>query len=167
MTDTMVPSETPETKINPLEVARLLRAFIECNRETQEAVLEMTAIIADESSTIDERMLAFDALMEALFPGTAADILESYRSLIKSGDAVKVAEELKTEERTFSERVKSLLASKGITQAELADKAGIGQPAVSNIINRRCRPQRRTVERFAVALGVAPEELWPQNDLDD
>ena len=33
--------------------------------------------------------------------------------------------------------------------------------AVSMLLSRQSRPQRRTVERFARARGVAPEDLWP------
>jgi len=48
-----------------------------------------------------------------------------------------------------------------MTQEELAEKTGVGQPAISNMLNRQCRPQHRTVRRFADALGISPEELWP------
>jgi transcriptional regulator with XRE-family HTH domain len=48
-----------------------------------------------------------------------------------------------------------------MTQAQLADKLGLGQPAISMMLQRNCRPQKRTVVRLADALGVAPEELWP------
>ncbi len=47
------------------------------------------------------------------------------------------------------------------TQNELAAKVGIGQPAVSMMLNRACRPQRKTVIRFAEVLEVAPQDLWP------
>jgi len=48
-----------------------------------------------------------------------------------------------------------------MTQEALAAKLGVGQPAISNMLNRQCRPQRRTVLRLAQALGISPEELWP------
>jgi transcriptional regulator with XRE-family HTH domain len=54
------------------------------------------------------------------------------------------------------------MEAQGLSQAELAAKVGIGQPAVSMMLNRACRPQRKTVLRFAEALGVRPEELWPR-----
>ena len=66
------------------------------------------------------------------------------------------------EESFFADRMRELMEVKGTTQAELAAKVGIGQPAISMMLNRACRPQRKTVLRFAEALEVPPEELWPQ-----
>jgi transcriptional regulator with XRE-family HTH domain len=66
------------------------------------------------------------------------------------------------EESFFAHRLRELMEAKGLTQAELADKVGIGQPAISMMLNRACRPQRKTVLRFAQALQVPTEELWPQ-----
>ena len=123
----------------------------------------MATIISDNESTPDEMTVAFDAMMEALFPGTTTEVLETYHGLIKSPEAAKAASELKAEEQSFTERVRNLMHEKNVTQEALAATAGIGQPAVSNILNRRCRPQRRTVVRFAEALGVSPQELWPDS----
>jgi transcriptional regulator with XRE-family HTH domain len=53
------------------------------------------------------------------------------------------------------------MESNGLTQAELAAKVGVGQPAISMMLNRSCRPQKKTVRRIATALGVTVEELWP------
>ena len=52
-----------------------------------------------------------------------------------------------------------------MTQEQLAAKIGVGQPAISNMLNRQCRPQRRTVKRLATALDVSPEDLWPGIDI--
>ena len=38
---------------------------------------------------------------------------------------------------------------------------GVGQPAISMVLTRNCRPQRRTVEKIAKALDVSAEEVWP------
>jgi transcriptional regulator with XRE-family HTH domain len=53
------------------------------------------------------------------------------------------------------------MQAKKWTQEMLAEKAGVGQPAISNMLNRQCRPQRRTIQKFAAVLGVSPDELWP------
>ena len=50
-----------------------------------------------------------------------------------------------------------------MTQAQLAGVVGIGQPAISMMLKRQCRPQQRTVQRLAEALGVAAEKLWPED----
>jgi lambda repressor-like predicted transcriptional regulator len=149
---------------NALEAARFLQAFVECNRQTQESVLEMTSIITDPNSTDDERAMAGDAIVEALFPMLSVDVPEHYRHLIRDESAVSISRDIQAEEKQFADKVRVCMAQKGVTQETLAQRAGIGQPAVSNILNRRCRPQRRTVVKFAEALGVSPQELWPGFD---
>lgn len=153
---------TPESQYNPFEAARLLQAFVECSREMQEVALEMSEIVGDESATEDERAVAFDAMMQALFPGTSTDVLEKYQQLMKSPSAAESAAALRTEERTFADRVRVEMKKKNVTQEQLAKAANISQPAVSNILNRRCRPQRKTVTRFAELLGLSPQDLWPE-----
>lgn len=154
-------SDTRGDNTAGLEAVRFLQAFVECGADVQELVLEMAAIVSDDSSTEDERLLALDAMTEALFPGTAADVIELHKKCVHTPTAVEAAKEIETEERTFAERIRDLMDEKGVTQQDLATAAGIGQPAVSNILNRQCRPQGRTVQKFAEALGVEPTDLWP------
>ena len=45
-------------------------------------------------------------------------------------------------------------------QIDLANASGVGQPAISMMLSRNCRPQKRTVIRIAAALGISPGELW-------
>ena len=165
MSNTLLPNTPNENNtldnINPLEVARFLTAFAECSREMQDIVLEMSTIISDEGSDDDERRVACDAMVQALFPGTAADVLEIYHERMHSPEARQVAAGLRAEEKSFAERVRKLMREKNVTQEQLAAAAGISQPAVSNILTRHCRPQRRTVMRFAEALGTTPQDLWP------
>lgn len=55
-------------------------------------------------------------------------------------------------------KVKLLLAKQLISQADLADKAGISRQTLSAVMNgRNCRPE--LLGRIAKALGVEPEEI--------
>ena len=65
------------------------------------------------------------------------------------------------EEDAFAQRLRKLMDEKGMTQTTLAEQLGIGQSAISNMLHRQCRPQRRTVIRLAEALGVSSDDLWP------
>ena len=47
----------------------------------------------------------------------------------------------------------------GLTQAEVADRLGITQPALSQLESERARPRRATLQRLANALGIALEQL--------
>ncbi len=61
------------------------------------------------------------------------------------------------------EKGMSLIAAwrtyKGMSQAELADKMGITQPGVAQIEKEGAKPQLRTLEKAAQALGVQIEQL--------
>jgi len=46
--------------------------------------------------------------------------------------------------------------TRGLTQAALAERIGVGQPAISMMLSRKCRPQRHTIEKLAAALQMAP-----------
>ncbi|MGA7500029.1 MAG: helix-turn-helix domain-containing protein, partial [Isosphaeraceae bacterium] len=72
-----------------------------------------------------------------------------------------VSKRMDLEEETFANSLVGHMKAKGISQVELAAAIGVGQPAISMMLSRDCRPQRRTVEKLARALGVPPNDLWP------
>jgi len=100
--------EISNSGIAALEAARFLHAFVECNRQTQENVLEMVAIVMDSDSTDDERTVASDAITEALFPMLAADVPENYRKLIKDPDSSVFTQELQAEKNSLRTKCGSL-----------------------------------------------------------
>jgi transcriptional regulator with XRE-family HTH domain len=68
---------------------------------------------------------------------------------------------MRRDEVQFAERLRQIMNQKGVTQEGLAEKIGVGQSAISMMLQRQCRPQKRTIQRLAEALDVHPEELWP------
>ena len=52
----------------------------------------------------------------------------------------------------------NLMADRGLTQADLAEKAGISRTAVYGVMKGR-RPTLPTLGKIARALGVKPSEL--------
>ena len=52
----------------------------------------------------------------------------------------------------------NLMADKGMTQAELADKAGLSRTAIYSVMKGR-KPTLPTLGKIAKALGVKPSEL--------
>lgn len=47
----------------------------------------------------------------------------------------------------------------GLSQSELANRMGVNQSTVSQMENIDSKPQRRTIEKAAKALGIQPEQL--------
>lgn len=144
-----------------------LRAFIECSSEIQILVTDLIREVSSDDCTEDELHMAMASIADALFPNPykgqhGMDLLESeVDAAANESQLATIVSEMDQEESTFAARLRTVMDSRGLTQCELAAKVGLGQPAISNFLNRECRPQRRTVEKLAAALEVAPQELWP------
>lgn len=148
-------------KSNVSQFAQFFRAYQECTVDVQAIVNEMAEIVADPDSTSDEREHAVEVMVEALVPGLATDLVVGHKRFMKSADYREAKVALEEQERHFADTVRDLMKAKSLTQETLAEQTGVSQPAISNILTRRCRPQQRTVLRFAEALGCDPEYLWP------
>src|SRR5262249_2395447 len=152
------------TQISQL-FATCLCAFRECSDEIQAMIVEMAAIANDPEATPEEREAAVATIAEALFPpgddGSLGVDLETFEARDAAGPEKSILEAMDAEEATFSDRLAAMLRDKQVTQVQLAELIGGGHSAISMMLARRCRPQRRTVEKIAGALGVDPEELWP------
>lgn len=135
-------------------------AYDQCDPEIQEVVDCMIRIWNNEESTEDERQRALHTITDAIFPSESVDTLDFCGRLARD-DRDGHNESMIEEEKTFAHSLSRILTDKGMTQEELASSIGVGQSAISNMLNRQCRPQRKTVSRIAAALGVEPQDLWP------
>ncbi len=159
---------TPEIeKLTLLQAAKFLLAYVECSDEIQAGIRNMLEILNDPNTDEDDRDMTLATLADALFTDPhegklGMDLEESER--LEAGFSEEnrsVLEEMDREEETFAARLRIAMENKEITQEQLAVKIGVGQPAISNMLNRQCRPQHRTVIRLANALGVTAGDLWP------
>lgn len=148
-------------KTQATQFATCLRAYQECTTEVQKIVDEMSVIVSDEEATSDEKDMAADVIVEALFPGLGADYLDIHRDILKQKPFVQARKELEAQEDLFATNLERIMKERKLTQEQLAAMTGVSQPAISNVLNRQCRPQQRTVMRFAEALDVDPATLWP------
>ncbi|WP_010588363.1 helix-turn-helix domain-containing protein [Schlesneria paludicola] len=136
-------------------------ALDECDPKIQEIVARMFKILRNKNAPSEAQSHAWDVIDEAIFPSRSAMIREENNAFHASPEAQTAEQELIDEERNFAETVQTLMESKGISQAQLAAQMGTTQPAVSNLLKRQSRPQRKTIKRIAEALGVNPKVLWP------
>ena len=149
-----------------LQATKFLRAYLECGDAIQAHIRELLPIVSDPNTDADDREMTLTTLADLLFPDSESAIGADLEELEKneascSEESRLIFENMDREEQIFADRLRAAIESKGLTQLDLAEKLGIGQPAISNMLNRRCRPQRKTIVRLAEILGVAPEELWP------
>ena len=138
--------------------AQVMSAYKECDPEIQDVVLEMVDIVNDAEATNDEKDAAIHTIVEALFPAFTHELTRQDRSG-RTAEAAHVLETLQAEEKHFADRVSALMIKQKLTQEELAVRVGVGQSAIANMLARRSRPQRKTVAKFAEALGVEPSDL--------
>lgn len=141
--------------------AKYQHLYMECSPEIRATVDEMLDILNDVDASEEEKERATHVIIEALFPSLAVDVCNAYSCVLKSDEAKSVSEDMGREVETFASRLKDAMQEKGITQEWLATQVGVGQPAISMLLNRESRPQKRTVLRIAEAIGIQPDRLWP------
>ncbi|MBX7105536.1 MAG: helix-turn-helix transcriptional regulator [Gemmataceae bacterium] len=149
----------------------IVLAFMECDEGLREEALLLLKQLQNGGLDESERIGTIALIAEILFPnaddkGIPGLDLEEAEAIARDRfpDSCDALSRMDEEEKHFAERLKFVMESKGITQVALAEKVGLGQPAISMMLNRTCRPQRKTILRFAEALDVKPEELWAKFD---
>lgn len=60
----------------------------------------------------------------------------------------------------MNKKLFALMADKGLTQKELADKAGLSRTAIYGVMNKGRKPNIVTTGKIAKALGVEPHEIY-------
>ncbi len=157
----------PFTGEVPIQAGEILAAYLGSPAAVQSVVRDMMEIVRDPDADPVERTMAWTTVIGALRlsrrrPEESVDLGELERiESSASAEARDAIESLDREESHFASRVKALLADRLMTQANLADACGIGPSAISMLLSRQARPQRRTVEKVAKALGVTFADLWP------
>ena len=151
-----------------LAVRNFLEAFAACKPRVRQLILRLLKSMNDADMDDFDRQTATETITDALFPrpngdgSLDIDLQEAEDAdRNKHDEAGRIITELDAEEELFRDRLTRIMGERGITQADLAVKMGVGQPAVSMLLNRKTRPQQRTIARLASALGVLPNDLWP------
>lgn len=163
-------TQTPDTRTNfdMNSGAIVLQAFLECSPELQEHAKKMLAAMLDSSADHDDREAAGITLADILFPNThegdkmlGLDLLEAEKMARQNPESNQVLSVMDEEESFFASRLAKIMTDQNVTQVELASRIGVGQPAISMMLARSCRPQKRTIAKLAEALGVTSADLWP------
>jgi lambda repressor-like predicted transcriptional regulator len=143
--------------------ADMFPAYQNGSAEIKEIIRSMVGVIKNPATSEEERRAATDTLVEVLFPQPellGVD-LENIAE-IGLADAAETEAAMIAEEAAFAKTLRGLMRKHGVTQKKLAETIGVGQPAISMLLSRKCRPQRTTVKKIADALGVEPKVLWPK-----
>jgi DNA-binding XRE family transcriptional regulator len=148
---------------SPLKISEVLQAFFQLDARKQREIQEQLNRLMDPQTSEAERDRAEKALAAML--QAAGGQQQAGRVLGREERFGPAHHELRTQmeqaEAAFAGTLARLMAERQFTQAQLAERIGVGQSAISMLLKRRCRPQRRTLGKLAQALGVTVEELWP------
>jgi len=85
----------------------------------------------------------------------------------RSTPLAREVQKMNAQEEAFALRLRELMDAKQISQRDLAERVGCSQPAISQMLRRMCRPQKRTILRLAEAFDVHPRDLWPDIEVAD
>ena len=157
----------------PAERKRFLARVAECSDAVQQVVIKLLGVIKSPDTTPAERQRALMTVADALFSnpdetdgGYGQDLAMSEQyAAAKVPRLAREVEKMNTQEATFAQRLRELMEAKRISQQELADRAHCSQPAISQMLNRACRPQKKTILKLAEALNVQARDLWPDIDV--
>ena len=140
----------------------------------RQTLLSMLELIEAEETSFADRKRAASTIRSALLQHDETKESFSFqlnqlelREASRNRSADYSASVLDTQEAKFADRLKELMKARAITQSQLASRIGCSQPAISQMLNRQCRPQRSTILNLAAALDVEPHELWPNLDVTD
>jgi transcriptional regulator with XRE-family HTH domain len=171
-----IPSDAFRAVLSLNDVQRdFIRRYMECSDEVQSVVRSMFAVIEHEHTTDDDRHRALATIADALhlnpeeghgsygldFPRSHQEIATKHPDLSRRPIVAKRLVQMESQEAAFADRVKTILEQKNITQEQLAERMDCTQSAVSKMLSRKARPQRKTIFKMATALDVAPTDLWP------
>ena len=156
-----------------LDRKRFLGTFTECSDEVQRVVVSLLKVVKDTRTTPAERKRALMTIADALSLNPCEEDGEYGQDLAASepyaarrnAPLAREVAKMDAQEDGFARRLRELMDAKRISQQELADRVGCSQPAVSQMLARMCRPQKKTVLRLAEALDVPPRDLWPDIDV--
>ncbi len=149
-------------------------ALMECSDSLRTDSKRLMAIMDAPTSSPGDKGRAWHKMLDQLrlLPDTEGrygmDLAQSESGAAERFPALQAeVEKMDSQEAQFADRLRQIMKDKHITQKQLAARVECTQPAISQMLNRKCRPQRSTLEKIATALQVDIRELWPDIDVVD
>jgi transcriptional regulator with XRE-family HTH domain len=149
-----------------------ISALQECGEQLRTDAERLMAIVDDPMSLPGQRGRAWNTLLDQfhLLPDDEGrygmDLARSEAGAAERFPMLaREVEQMDSQEALFSDRLRQIMKDKNITQQQLAERIECSQPAISQMLNRKCRPQRKTLDKIASALSVDVLELWPDLEI--
>lgn len=153
---------------------RFWATLSECSDDIQRVVVNMLRILKSHDAGPNERQRALMTIADALSLNPdeggeyGLDLVSSEADAARRHPLLaREVEKMNSQEATFAVRLRELMDTKRISQTELAERVGCSQPAISQMLNRNCRPQKKTILKLAEALNVQANDLWPDIEVSE
>jgi DNA-binding XRE family transcriptional regulator len=104
------------------------------------------------AASIEDEQAALDAIRE---------VFGDDRGRVLVMPTPSKSDQLEAWKSHMSARIRSLRGERGLTQAQLAEQAGLTQSHVSQVESGKTSPNALTIHKIAKALGVPPTTLDP------
>lgn len=143
------------------------KSYLECSDDLRAVVHSMFAVLDNENATEGERFRALTTIADTLYLNPhkgmyGMNLVDSESEVAEvNTQLAREVQRMDQEEQTFAERLRELLDRRHISQSELADRIGVSQSAISHMLKRNARPQKKTILKLAETLQVDPIALWP------
>jgi len=138
-----------------------ISALQECGEQLRTDAERLMAIVDDPNSLPGERGRAWNTLLDQfhLLPDDEGrygmDLARSEAGAAERFPMLaREVEQMDSQEALFADRLRRIMKDKNITQQQMAERIECSQPAISQMLNRKCRPQRKTLDKIAAALSV-------------
>lgn len=166
------PNDVPVDALRSLttlsaEQREFAKAYLECSDDLRAVVHSMFAVLDNKDATDEEQFRALTTIADALYLNPhkgkyGMDLADSENKAAEvNPQLAREVQRMDQQEQTFAQRLRELLDRKRVSQTELAKRTGCSQSAISHMLNRNSRPQKKTILKLAEALQVEPVELWP------
>jgi transcriptional regulator with XRE-family HTH domain len=156
------------------ERKRFWTALAECSEEVQRVVAQAVDVIKNPHTTPHERKRALATIADALSLNPDDDgeygqdlVASEAKAAAQYPSLAHEVQKMDSQQAAFARRLRDLIEAKRISQVELAERVGCSQPAISQMLNRNCRPRKMTILKLAEALNVQATDLWPDIDVAD
>jgi transcriptional regulator with XRE-family HTH domain len=151
---------------------RFWGTLAECSDDIQQVVVRLLNVVKNAETSPNERQRALMTIADALSLNPDEDgeygqdlVASEANTAVRFPSLAQEVQKMDTQEATFAQRLRELMEAKRISQLELAERVGCSQPAISQMLNRNCRPQKKTILKLAEALNVQAIDLWPDIDM--
>lgn len=148
--------------------AWLHAAYVECVEPVRQLVDDLSLAVCNDGASDSDTDVdcALTAMIDLLTPAATAGRGPWPRAVAPlpcfwHEPAVPDRAPLGRPEAMFATRLAERMREKEVTPEWLGHQSGVGELAVARLLDGQGRPRLRTVVRIAHALGVTPDDLWP------